>query len=249
MKDNKKFHLYGPMKNARGFTLVEMSIVLVVVALLVGAIVGGRSLVSNAHLRSITTDVSDYIGAAKSFQDKYNYLPGDIPNATTYWSGTGDGNGNSQVATGETLRFWQHLSLSGFASGNFSGVAGGGGATHHVIGTNAPISKMAGGGFSFYYLGTTSGHADFYDGNFGHIFQFGAGTATTYTQGPLLTADDAHAIDIKIDDGLPSYGSVQAFKSTSTVTPLCTTTAASTTAAYVTGATTQLCNLVFMSGL
>ena len=68
-----------------GFSLVELSIVLVILGLLVGGVLSGRSLIRAAELRSITTQHGEIITAVNNFRQKYFYLPGDMPNATAIW--------------------------------------------------------------------------------------------------------------------------------------------------------------------
>lgn len=79
----------------RGFSLVELSIVLVILGLLVGGILAGRSLIRASELRSISSDFTRYKTAIAAFRDKYFYLPGDLPNAVKFWGaqagGTADG--------------------------------------------------------------------------------------------------------------------------------------------------------------
>ena len=76
----------------RGFTLVELSIVLVIVGLLMGGVLVGRDLVRKAQLRTVLTDLEEVQSATRLFSEQYNALPGDIPNATDYWpSAGGDG--------------------------------------------------------------------------------------------------------------------------------------------------------------
>jgi prepilin-type N-terminal cleavage/methylation domain-containing protein len=71
-------------KYQRGFSLVELSIVLVILGLLTGGILAGQSLIRAAELRSITTQFNQYVSATQSFRDKYMALPGDMPNATRF---------------------------------------------------------------------------------------------------------------------------------------------------------------------
>ena len=124
------------MRTSRhGFTLIELSIVLVIIGLLVGGVIVGRSIVRNSNLQTIVTDTTRYINAAAQFQKKYNSLPGDMADATATWgtnatcaangAGTGtqtcNGNGDGKVydyptyglsdATNNMERylFWQHL--------------------------------------------------------------------------------------------------------------------------------------------
>jgi prepilin-type N-terminal cleavage/methylation domain-containing protein len=73
------------MDTKHGFTLVEMSVVLLIIGLIIGAIVVGHEVISNAELQTVIADVNRFKNAAKQFQDKYSYLPGDFPKATTFW--------------------------------------------------------------------------------------------------------------------------------------------------------------------
>ena len=79
------------MRNA--FSLVELSIVLVILGLLVGGILTGQSLIRAAELRSVTTDIGKYQTVMMTFRDKYLALPGDMPNATDFWGSLDAGDG------------------------------------------------------------------------------------------------------------------------------------------------------------
>jgi len=72
-------------KEKLGFTLIELSIVLVVIALLAGGIVFGKALLAQAKLQSIIINVDRFKKAAQLFRQKYQALPGDMANATTFW--------------------------------------------------------------------------------------------------------------------------------------------------------------------
>jgi len=63
----------------RGFTLVEISIVLVIIGLLLGGILGGRSLISSMQAKDVVAIVDDLRTATAYFKQRYNYLPGDLP--------------------------------------------------------------------------------------------------------------------------------------------------------------------------
>ena len=67
------------------FSLVELSIVLVILGLLTGGILTGQSLIRAAELRAILTEKDRYIAAANTFRGKYLALPGDLTNATDFW--------------------------------------------------------------------------------------------------------------------------------------------------------------------
>ena len=69
----------------KAFSLVELSIVLVILGLLVGGILTGQSLIRAAELRSVTTEFSQYQTAVMTFRDKYFAIPGDMKNARDFW--------------------------------------------------------------------------------------------------------------------------------------------------------------------
>jgi len=118
----------------KGFTLVELSIVIIIIGFLIAGVAGGQSLIKQAKLSSVITDMQDYKVAYSSFKLRYSKVPGDMKNASAYWptgcAETADncnGNGNGSIdntgrlgymtlspnAGDESTRLWKHLSLSG----------------------------------------------------------------------------------------------------------------------------------------
>lgn len=85
------------------FSLVELSIVLVILGLLTGGILGGQALIRAAELRSVSSDVSRHITAANTFRDKYFALPGDMPNAVRFWGAQAGGTADGVDATCRSL--------------------------------------------------------------------------------------------------------------------------------------------------
>jgi prepilin-type N-terminal cleavage/methylation domain-containing protein len=67
------------------FTLIEMSIVLVIIGLITGGILLDRALIDAARVRSTISDLEKYKSAVSAFKLKYNCLPGDCPNATDFF--------------------------------------------------------------------------------------------------------------------------------------------------------------------
>lgn len=161
-----------------GFSLVELSIVLVILGLLTGGILAGQSLIRAAEIRAVSNEYTRYRTAIFTFRDRYMALPGDMPNAIKFWgrqagadvigmdatcrdltaaatgtltcNGNGDGliAGNSNDAY-ETYRAWQHLANAGLIEGSYSGVTAGAANTHGVaIGTNSPSSRLGNAGYS-----------------------------------------------------------------------------------------------------
>jgi prepilin-type N-terminal cleavage/methylation domain-containing protein len=60
----------------KAFTLIELSIVLIIIGLLIVAITSGSSLIRNAKLRSITNEAKQYQVAVNSFYMKFDEYPG-----------------------------------------------------------------------------------------------------------------------------------------------------------------------------
>lgn len=229
----------------RGFTLVEMSIVLVIIGLIVGGVLAGKSLVHSAEIRSVTTEYNRYKTAMDSFRDKYLALPGDMPNAVQFWGAaagvsdngidatcaalaapsttmaTCNGDGNRRVgysgASFEMFRAWQHLVNAGLIEGNYTGIAGSGSATDTEIGSNAPVSKVANAGWSFIYIDPADGSGSLYAGSYGNVLYFGTVAANDYTYEGALLPEDAYNLDRKMDDGSPAAGRVLTHNDTSCV--------------------------------
>lgn len=123
------------IKEIQAFTLVELSIVLVILGLLVGGVLSGQSLIRAAELRAVATERDQFATALHAFQDKYFTLPGDMPNAFSFWGaacGTdatafdvgcnGDGDGTIEALEhGENLKAWEHLSRAGLVAGSYDG--------------------------------------------------------------------------------------------------------------------------------
>jgi len=69
----------------QGFTLIEIAIVLTIIGLIIGGIFTGKSILRQAQVQSVITDLDRYKKAIQLFKEKYLYLPGDLPTATSFW--------------------------------------------------------------------------------------------------------------------------------------------------------------------
>ena len=159
-------------KRQQGFTLVEIAIVLVIIGLLLGGILKGQEMITQAKIKNVIADFSGVSAAYHGYQDRYRAIPGDDPNAGTRWTTApaaqpGDGNGvvggtynnacPTVVAAGtaETCKWWDDLRRAGFVSGNgpqqpFNAVTGligvqtGDGAGGPVLGAAAGAGGFTG---------------------------------------------------------------------------------------------------------
>jgi len=197
-----------------GFTLIEMSIVLVIIGLIIGGILTGKSLIHNSKMRSVVSEIATFQAAANSFVDKFGWIPGDITNAQSYWPDTCldqccgnrcNGNGDGLIVGNgtEDLRYWQHLSLAGLLKGNYNGNLYSN--PRYRLKQNTPPSAITGGG---YWMRSNSGSCAGRDANYAILGKASTINASGVFTGAILTPVDAHQIDKKIDDGLAHRGKV-----------------------------------------
>ncbi len=238
--------LIAPVKQKNsGFTLVELSIVLVIIGLLVGGILAGADLIRAAKVGKIISEREQIMTAMNTFYLKYNCIPGDCYNISTYLSGETNGDGdevmeNTTVASNpaEIYAAWKQMAAATLYPGNFNGLNGSGGANNHsVIGTNIPGSKaISKAGYSFYANSTMSGDpypGYWWNGTYGNIVWFGKENSNTVTLDPALKPVDAHNIDKKLDDGIPGTGKVRAlYANISSCTTSGSSTASPSSSAY-----------------
>jgi len=72
------------MMRDKGFTLVEIAIVLVIIGLLLGGVIKGRSLIEDAKVSSAITLAQDISVAVNAFKQQYHMLPGDMSITTEF---------------------------------------------------------------------------------------------------------------------------------------------------------------------
>lgn len=232
----------------RAFSLVELSIVLVILGLLVGGVLSGQSLIRAAELRSVSSDYARYVAATQSFRDKYFALPGDMTNATLFWGkdntrcaadtgavatpGTcnGNGDGNASVFT-ENYRYWQQLALAGLIEGSYSGfVAPVANTTPPVRGRDVPAAKLGNAYWQTAYLSqlrTVNAELGF-DGvaDIRNNYLLIAGSQPAWwVNNNILKPEEAWNIDTKLDDGRPAIGNVRSGQAGSACTDVFTSAA------------------------
>jgi prepilin-type N-terminal cleavage/methylation domain-containing protein len=184
-------------QRSQGFTLVEIAIVLVIIGLLLGGILKGQEMITQAKIKNVMSDFSGISAAYHGYQDRYRMIPGDDNTAGARWTPgltAIDGDGNGQVAgtynaacpativagSAESCKFWDHLRRAGFVSGS---------------GGMQPFKSLTG------QIGVQTGT--------------GAGAAALGGFSGLIICSAnlpdkiAIAVDTSMDDGVPATGTVR----------------------------------------
>lgn len=199
----------------RGFTLVELAVVIVIIGLIIGAVVKGQELIDNARVNSVISQVNSFRAAVTTFQERYGALPGDLAQADTRIPGCPgvctNGNGNGTIGTGtnanaaqsaEGQQAWQHLAFANL----ITGVVPGANAATNQYNVNYPGART-GGGFTIVYgqVGTPALTTHWVR------LQGTAGSAApgNGTNDGALTPGQAAVIDRRLDDGNPLTGTVR----------------------------------------
>jgi len=243
----------------QGFSLVELSIVLVILGLLTGGILAGQSLIRAAELRSLSAQYQRITTSIYSFRDKYMALPGDMTNATAFWGiaagttgnddtcyqtvsttqATCNGNGDGWIRGGYTTtgswergRAWQHLANAGLIEGSYSGTHGVTASEYRYSGVNVPATRLSNVHWNLFYGNATSSPASLIFFPIGTYNFLELSFDSPSTAREILSTTEQWGLDTKFDDGKPASGHVYAPALGMTWAPNCTTTAVASTAEY-----------------
>ena len=191
-------------RNSSGFTLIEIAIVLVIIGLLLGGVLKGQELINSAKVKNLANDFKNIPVYIYGYQDKFRALPGDdglaashVTNAfsatsTKLNNGVIDGAWDSKTTTDETQKFWEHVRLAGLATGPTTGDMLPTNAVNGVIGitnsgaTDNPDPAAVGSKIQGSYIICSAG----------------------------ILGKYAKQLDIQMDDGTPTTGSMRAYDST-----------------------------------
>lgn len=191
----------------RGFSLVELSIVLVIIGLLTGGILGGQALIKASKLQAQLKDFDAIATAHHAFSDKYACIAGDCRDVASYFPSIANGNGDGMVdcwpssGTNECATYFQALEGAGLIAQRRTSM----GATAYeyrqgLLGEQSLTyihyqDRYAGGGYTpATLLGSGAAWINFVNFN------------SPWANGPALRPEDSLNLDTKIDDGKPFSG-------------------------------------------
>lgn len=250
-------------KSPKGFTLVELSIVLVIIGLLIGGILVGQSLVESTKINMQIKQIQQFDIAVSNFKSKFKQIPGDC-SICNHGNGALNGNNNKIIGNGtsttpthliydEAGHFFSDLSKMGMLSEYYATVNVR--TTFNIgIGKQFPKAKIGKAGF----WATTNYLGQIYYGYVSKDSSQGGNVWTNCAGGfmcdRVLTPEQAAGVDSKFDDGVPTTGDVTTIGSwdiPNTIIPFepATSNASSCNLGtkYNLNLSTALCNLTFKS--
>lgn len=238
------------MKN--GFTLVELSIVLVIIGLLIGGILVGQSMIESAKINSVVRQVQQLNILVGQFKSTYRYYPGDLPDAYSYFGANcgpnsvkggisfqvpgcnGDGDGIVKSShPNESDNFWWHMSLSGIGDFNYTSPFL---DQEFIADQNIPSSEFD------TILRANNGASDGFVLGMHKLL-----TSTTITDTSTIPPAIAYSIDNKLDDGNSITGKVKERRSFYTSGGNGPCSEHRTTGLYDLNVTTDACTLYFFA--
>ena len=249
-------------QDQRGFTLIEMSIVLVIIGLIVGGILKGQEVIESARQKNTAAMIDQIKAGHNTFVDRYRSLPGDFDEGQTKISASvanGDRNGYIGAAaatavsnaaaigaivgnTGEFYHYFQGM----VAAGLFGGGQVGNSTSASVFSGGSTPSPLPATPWSNTGFTVTSGVHEG-DGSQGTRLQAtwlrlqGTTGAISSTTGALSTAG-AYQMDQKFDDGVPMLGRI---RTSGSAAATCGSAAAASVYNVSSGTAARECDLLF----
>lgn len=238
------------------FSLIELSIVLIIIGLLIAGVTGGASLIKSSELRSVITESRSWSVAVNSFYNQFDDLPGDYASTLGSIAG-GDADGTIEYDSGEDSdtgdhegrNAWRHLSVTNIldtsviyptVSNATLASAGDPGNALSTFGEYIPSSKVGSAGWDFDYNSTSTHNVVVLTGSIGAISSGNTlvnAVSSEVTATGAITPTDALSIDSKYDDASATAGSIRAVEPNGN--------SCNTSTAYDTTTTTKDCAMSF----
>lgn len=185
-------------RRRQGFTLVELSFVLVIIGFIIGGVLTGRQIMMNAEITNAANAVQSFQAQFQTYVQNYGAIPGDDLSAKTRFpsaglADVGDGNGvlagtfDSTTAADETRLAWAGLRAASL------------------------VKSQAGS------TASTAQPANPFNGIYG--FQNGAFNGALVGNAVCMNSvppEAAQAIDARLDDGSSNSGTIRAMADSST---------------------------------
>ena len=193
--------------NKKGFSLIELSIVLIIIGLLVAGITGGASLIKSAELRAVMTDIRNYQTAVNAYYTSRGELPGT--------------SGSSEMNFANSCLAWAQMVNEGIVDANLSSFGLISGTKQYtcdpitsVTADNSVGSKMKGGYYALGYNDEMLSNVIFLVGSeetVSNMKNAETGSGTAKLSETVVSRKDAKFLDDKMDNGISDSGKIYGF--------------------------------------
>ena len=214
--------------NNKGFSLIELSIVLIIIGLLVAGITGGASLIKSAELRAVMSEVRNYQTAVNAYYTATGKLPGGFDDS---------GLNSDKMNFKFTNHAWHQIADEKIMDDRPVNADQDTTALTSITVSDGMKSKIKG---SYYVLGNSK------DMDMNVILMLGGTETATDVTGNIDTklassipSKDAKFLDEKMDNGVIDSGKIYSFKPSGE----------SVSCSYATTSTTKDCAIAFGIGL
>lgn len=100
-------------KRLTAFSLIEISIVLIIIGLITATIFKGQDLIESARLQATVQEMNQIKLSMLQYRDQFGYIPGNDPKATQRFGSASNGSGNGVLNQTESSYVWAHLKAAG----------------------------------------------------------------------------------------------------------------------------------------
>lgn len=209
-------------KKKSAFSLIELSIVLIIIGLLIAGVTGGASLIKSSELRSVMTEARSWAIAVNSFYNQFDALPGDYSTALVA-STAGDADETIEYYNGSSIEegrnAWVHLKHAGILDSTvLSGATSAADiSSAPTFGADVPKSKIKASGWDFDYDTTNSRNVVILTNTItgGVTYDLVNDGSNSYASA-ALTPTDASSLDSKFDDGVGNTGKIMGVNTSTT---------------------------------
>lgn len=142
-------------ENSKGFTLIELAVVIVIIGFIVAGVAAGSALIEQSRIRGVISEYQEYKLSYDSFKARYSAIPGDFNRAESYWpngatgcvaaggSCNGNGNGIVEYNLGESVLAMRQMFMAGILQKSIAQPGAGGVTTTTArLGVTYPASKV-----------------------------------------------------------------------------------------------------------
>lgn len=218
------------LKRNSAFSLIEISIILIIIGVLLAAATMSKDLIDNGKLKKVVVEIENIKTALKTFHGSYDELPGDFSLAEEYWGATntnnGDGDGLVEYPN-ESFYAFSHLDLAKVLHGEYSP-----NIDNYYFQSKYPAVIR---------LLNTEELSGFQDEGV-NVLQIGRNNTA---DDPVFSPEEAKQIDLKFDDGGPNSGRVKYRTTENTTAENCTNNSDN----YYVANTNLACNLVIRTDI